>query len=129
MSTKLSDHEKQIFKEYSEYLDGKSPVVTQLLLQVLLFLDEITDNNYKIEKKKTSLHVVNNKAFLGIHFLTDKLRLNIVLKQPINTTFNHKIDKPSAHVYHNKVDLHTLDDFNKIKEHIIQAYELTICDK
>ena len=100
---------------YSRYLNSKSENVSLVFFKLLEFLEKTFKNNYGIEKKKTCLHVVNNKAFLGIHFLKNKLRVNIVLNHPIRIDLKYKLDKPSKNIFHNYVDLETPDDLSFVK--------------
>jgi len=110
---------------YKRFTEGKSPVVSALLQKLFKQLDLITNKAYVVEEKKDSLHILKNHAFLGVHFLKDTLRLNIVLDHPIQTQLSHKLDKPSANVFHNKIDLHTISDLNaEIVNYLREAYKL-----
>lgn len=110
-------------KDYSKYLKNKSPEVEILLKKLFTVLDEITGGDYEVEEKQDSLHIVKNKAFLGVHFLKDVLRLNIVLDREIKTDLPHKLDKPSANVFHNKVDLGSVEDLSpEIIQYLRNAY-------
>lgn len=111
--------------QYRHFTEGKSPIVSILLRKLLEQLDLLTGKDYMIEEKKDSLHIVKNRAFLGVHFLKDALRLNIVLNHPIQTKLPHGLDKPSANVFHNKIDLHSISDLNaEIVHYLREAYEL-----
>jgi hypothetical protein len=53
-----------------------NPKSAPLYLQVLTAVRDLGDND--VEVKKTSLHIVHGRAFLGIHPRKDGLLLNIV---------------------------------------------------
>jgi len=58
---------------------------------------------YDIENKKTSLHIVHGRAFLGVHPRKDGLLLNIVTNEPLQNERLKKVEKVSANRYHNEV--------------------------
>ncbi|MEI6887361.1 MAG: DUF5655 domain-containing protein [bacterium] len=112
-------------KEYSKYLVNKSPEVSVLLDKLFLILDEITKKDYVVERKVTSLHIVKGKAFLGIHFLKDTLRINIVLEHAISMPNLYKSELISKNRFHNRVDLSDPKDLNKeVIGYIKEAYNL-----
>lgn len=111
-------------KKYQKYLINKSVVVGNLLEKLFEKLDKLTDGDYIIEEKNDSLHIVKGSAFLGVHFLKEVLRLNIVLDHEIDTDLPRKLDKPSKNVFHNKVDLANIEDLEKVVPFIREAYEL-----
>ena len=113
-----------MYNKLSPYLNKKSDNVAKILDHLLNLLGQITGKKHKVEFKKNSLHIVDNKAFLGIHFLKDILRINIVLKHSIQTSLPYKLDKPSKNVFHNYVDLQTPVDLNLVKKYIVEAYEV-----
>lgn len=59
---------------------------------------------YRVEEKKSSLHVVAGKAaFLGVHPRKDGLRLNLVLARALDGAV--KAEQVSARRFHNEIDL------------------------
>lgn len=110
---------------YNKYLTNKNPILGDILEKLLEILDNVTDGQYIIEKKKTSLHVVAKSAFLGIHFMKDKLRLNIVLDHELTNELVRKVDKISANRFHNELDIDNPNQLDKeIESFIKNAYIL-----
>lgn len=58
-----------------------------------------------IEPKKTSIHIKNESAFLGVHPKMKWLDLNIVTEQPLKSSRITKIEQVSKHRYHNEIRL------------------------
>jgi hypothetical protein len=112
-------------QKYSKYLDGKSEIVSILLEELFSELDRITGKDYIVEEKSSSLHIVKGSAFMGIHFLKNRLRLNIVLDHKINIVNLHKVEQVSKSRFHNEVDLDSLEDLNlDLISYIQEAYSL-----
>jgi hypothetical protein len=81
---------------------------------------------FDIENKKTSLHVVHGRAFLGVHPRKDGLLLNIVTAEPLASTRIKKTERVSANRYHNEIDVTSVQDLDKeLLAWIEQAYGLT----
>jgi len=111
-------------QKYSQYTANKSPMVAALLDKLFEILNEVTAKDYIVEEKQTSLHVVKGSAFLGVHFLKNALRLNIVLDHALSTPKLHKSEQVSKSRFHNEVDLTSLEDFENITGYIKEAYYL-----
>ncbi|WKZ30401.1 MAG: DUF5655 domain-containing protein [Candidatus Dojkabacteria bacterium] len=111
-------------KDYSKYLNNKSPDVAYILNELFVILDKITAKDYEVEEKQTSLHIVKSSAFLGVHFLKDKLRLNIVLNHVATSDKLHKSEQVSKNRFHNEIDLRTVKDLSDIEMLIKEAYFL-----
>ncbi|MCL4506923.1 MAG: DUF5655 domain-containing protein [Chloroflexi bacterium] len=79
------------------------------------------------EYKKTSIHVVTSRAFLGIHFMKNDLRLNIVLDHIIDSERLYRCEQVSKRRFHNVVrlsDLTEIDD--ELLGWIEEAYRMTV---
>ena len=107
---------------YSHYTDNKDPIVAILLSKLFDYLDEITNKDYVVEKKSNSLHIVKGSAFLGVHFLKTVLRINIVLDHKLDIDLPTKVDRPSKNIFHNKVDLSSIEDLISVRKYIKEAY-------
>ena len=55
---------------------------------------------YKVEVKKTSIHLVNGKAFAGVHPKKSYLGINLVLSRPRTDPPAHKVDQVSKNRFH-----------------------------
>lgn len=106
---------------YDEYLTNKNPILEDILEKLLEVLDTVTDGQYTIEKKKSSLHIVAKSAFLGVHFMKDKIRLNIVLDHELKHQFLNKSEKVSANRFHNEIDIDNPDQLDKELEKVINS--------
>jgi len=58
---------------------------------------------FEIEPKATSLHVVHQRGFLGVHYRKDGLLLNIVLDRALETARLKASEQVSRNRYHNEV--------------------------
>jgi hypothetical protein len=56
-----------------------------------------------VEPKKTSIHVNNKSAFLGIHPKKNWLDLNIVTAEPIESERVLKVEQVSKNRFHNQI--------------------------
>jgi hypothetical protein len=82
--------------------------------------------HFDIENKKTSLHVVHGRAFLGVHPRQDGLLLNIVTTTPITSARIKKTERVSANRYHNEIIVTSVQDLDtELLAWIEQAYALT----
>ena len=92
-------------------LFANKPASAAAYLALLDALDALGE--YTIEEKKTSLHVTAGKAaFLGVHPRKEGLRLNIVLARQLEGPRITKVEKPSAKVFHNELDVRASGDFD-----------------
>ena len=81
---------------------------------------------FDVENKKTSLHIVHGRAFLGVHPRKDGLLLNIVTAEPLMSPRIKKAERVSANRCHNEIivtSVHALDE--ELMAWIEQAYALT----
>lgn len=97
---------------------------------VLVLYKKIINNvesfgKINIEPKKTSLHITNRSAFLGVHPKKDFLELNIVSDQPIKSSRITKTEQVSTHRFHNRIRLYFLDQIDtELLTWLKQAYLL-----
>jgi hypothetical protein len=83
---------------------AQRPAASQAYSRLVMLLDSI--GPYRVEEKKTSLHLVAGKsAFLGVHPRKDGIRLNIVLDRELSDPSVVKVEKVSAKRWHNELDL------------------------
>ena len=81
---------------------------------------------FEVENKKTSLHIVHGRAFLGVHPRKDGLLLNIVTNAPITSARIKKTERVSANRYHNEIAVTAAQDLDgELLTWIEQAYGLT----
>ena len=81
---------------------------------------------FEVENKKTSLHIVHGRAFLGVHPRKDGLLLNIVTSAPITSARIKKTERVSANRYHNEIVVTAVQDLDgELLAWIEQAYALT----
>jgi len=55
---------------------------------------------FKVEEKKTSLHLTHGRAFAGIHPRATGIILNLVLDAPVKNARVHKGEQVSANRHH-----------------------------
>ena len=86
---------------------ASASIYDKLLLELRKFAD------FEVETKKTSLHIVNGKAFLGVHPRKDGILINIVLTRAIESERpKKKVERVSANRYHNQIDLKSAADLD-----------------
>ncbi len=85
-----------------------NPTSRSIYRALLARLDRV--GPYGVEGKKTSLHITNGRAFLGVHPRKDGLMLNIVLGQPVKGPRVRKSERVSANRYHNEILLAAAGD-------------------
>jgi hypothetical protein len=85
-----------------------------------------TVGQFDIEVKKTSLHIVHGRAFLGVHLRKDSLLLNIVTNEPLEGKRLRKVERVSANRYHNELLVNSVEDINdELLDWLAAAYMLT----
>lgn len=94
---------------------NSEPQVFDLYSKIIVSLNKIGKIN--IEPKKTSLHINNRVAFLGIHPKKNYLELNIVTSTPISSPRVIKFEQVSKNRYHNRV---RLTEAGEIDDELIQ---------
>jgi hypothetical protein len=68
--------------------------------------------DFEVEAKKTSLHVVHGRAFLGIHPRKDGMVLNIVTAEPLQSERLRKTEQVSANRWHNELLVTSEDELD-----------------
>ena len=84
-------NERSFFKTYP-------PEIFELYEELLAILKGI--GSYKAEMKKTSIHLVNIKGFVGVHPKKSYLGLNLVLSRPNTNPPAHKVEQVSKNRFH-----------------------------
>jgi hypothetical protein len=99
------------------------PLCAALYERLVRELAEIGE--YRVEEKKTSLHVVAGRAaFLGIHPRREGLRLNVVLDRELEGPRVVKCEKVSSKSFHNEVDVKSEGQFDdELRGWLREAYE------
>ncbi|HEX7259492.1 MAG TPA: DUF5655 domain-containing protein [Candidatus Saccharimonadia bacterium] len=87
-----------------------NPASASIYAKLLDLLNKFPE--YQAESKKTSLHIINKKAFLGVHPRKEGLLLNIVLSEPIKSSRIKKTERVSANRYHNEIELRSVDELD-----------------
>jgi len=99
------------------------PWTSELYRALLALLDGFA--TYEIERKKTSLHIVHGRAFLGVHPRKDALLLNIVTEVALSGSRLRKSERISSNRYHNEVLLHSPMDLDtEMSDWLRNAYAL-----
>lgn len=97
-------------------------ITTELYDRLLVLLDQV--GPFEIEVKKTSLHVVKGKAFLGVHPRATGLELNIVTSHPLTSSRIKKTEQVSAHRWHNALLVTDADQLDaEVGAWIHEAYD------
>lgn len=76
----------------------KSPASQSTYAKVIAELGKF--GPFKVEEKKTSLHLTNGRAFAGVHPRATGIILNLVLDAPLKSARVHKSEKVSANRHH-----------------------------
>lgn len=101
-----------------------NPVSAELYSLLIKVLDEL--GNYVVENKKTSLHIVHGRAFLGVHPRKDGLLLNVVTREPLHSERLKKVERVSANRYHNELIVNTTEQIDgELIGWLHTAYSLT----
>ncbi len=84
-----------------------------------------TLGEYSVERKKSSLHIVKQRAFLGVHPRVNGLLLTIVTAKPLHDALIKKTEQVSANRFHNEVLLADDKELSgSILQWIAEAYRL-----
>ncbi len=116
----------QIPESYSvnDHFIGKNPSVQKLydrLVSVLRKLGQIHE-----EAKKSSIHLVNVSALVGVEVRKDYLLLNIKSDHKIKSPRILKTEQISARRFHHQVKVASSSDLDgELQEWLREAYELS----
>lgn len=102
---------------------GGEPVVRATYDRLIAVLGTI--GPFRVEAKKTSIHLVRTSGFAGVHPRRRSLTLNLRTDQPIASPRIAKVEQVSRNRYHNEIKLKSPES---IDEELIgwlrAAYEL-----
>ena len=84
-----------------ELFANKNDNVKEIYHAIIDMLNSIGE--YKIEVKKTSIHVVKKSAFLGINPKKKWMDINIVTTHPIENEKITKVEQVSKNRFHNNL--------------------------
>lgn len=105
--------------DYQPLLVNKEKTVSELLETILSILEQF--GPYQIEAKKTSLHLVKEKAFLGIHPKKKWLDINIVSNQAIDHSLITKNEHISKNRWHNNLRLSSVEEVDDTVKKLLHA--------
>ncbi|MFI3615208.1 DUF5655 domain-containing protein [Streptococcus uberis] len=105
--------------DYLPLLVNKEKTVIELLETILSILEQF--GPYQIEVKKTSLHLVKEKAFLGVHPKKKWLDINIVSNQSIDHSLITKNEHISKNRWHNNLRLSSVEEVDDTVKNLLQA--------
>lgn len=105
--------------DYLPLLVNKEKTVSELLETILSILEQF--GPYQIEVKKTSLHLVKEKAFLGVHPKKKWLDINIVSNQAIDHSLITKNEHISKNRWHNNLRLSSVEEVDDTVKNLLQA--------
>jgi hypothetical protein len=90
------------------------------LLEVLRRIGPVT-----AEPKKTSIHLVKNVGFAGVHPRKNYMYLNLRTEYPIKSPRVHKTEQVSKNRYHNEIKLEEPVDIDEeLYKWLEEAYSL-----
>jgi len=102
--------------------------VEDLQKELMKLLDSL--GIYKTEQKKNSIHVVRDRAFVGIHPKKSYLGVNVVLDRSNATPPATKVDRVSANRFHHYYKITSRHQLNKSFAQLLkEAYDLTQAEK
>ena len=86
-------------------------------------LDSI--GRYKIERKKESIHITRNRAFVGLHPMKSYLGINVVLDRAQAAPPASKVEKVSANRFHHYYKITSKRELNGSFARLLrEAYDL-----
>jgi hypothetical protein len=102
---------------------GKDPNVRATYEQLLAALSEL--GPFAAEPKKTSIHLVKQSGFAGVHPRKGYLYLNLRTAQPIDSPRVVKQEQVSKNRFHNEIKLAQPDDVDpQLVGWLAEAYAL-----
>ena len=108
----------------SSHFEGKAPVVREIydrLLKAVKDFGPITE-----EPKKTSIHIVNRTALIGVATRKEYLILTVKSDRPLTSPRIHKSEQASARRFHHEIKLTSPADVNsELIGWLKSAYELS----
>ena len=100
------------------------PAASALYAAIIAALTDL--GPFEVEAKKTSLHITNGRAFLGVHPRRGALLLNIVTTEQLHSPRVRKAEHVSANRWHNEVLLAGPSELDsELRGWLAGAYALT----
>lgn len=107
----------------SDAFSNCSPASRQLYQDLLTALKPLGD--FREEVKKTSVHLVRNSAFVGVHPRKQYLLLTIKAQEPIQNPRILKSEQVSRNRWHLELKLLGMEEIDEeLLSWVRQAYEL-----
>jgi hypothetical protein len=102
--------------------------VEDLGKSLLHLLDSI--GKYNVERKKSSIHITRERAFVGIHPKKSYLGINVVLDRAQAAPPASKVEKVSANRFHHYYKITSKKELNRSFAQLLQeAYDLAQAKK
>jgi hypothetical protein len=102
---------------------GKDPIVRAIYARILEVLSSIGE--FRVEPKKTSIHLARSSGFAGVHPRKSTLVLNLRLDRAIESPNLVKSEQVSRNRYHNELKLASPEDIDsQAVAWLREAYEL-----
>ena len=84
-----------------------------------------TIGKYNVERKKSSIHITRERAFIGLHPKKSYLGVNIVLDHAEASPAASKVEKISAKRFHHYYKITSRKELNKSFSRLLrEAYDL-----
>jgi uncharacterized protein DUF5655 len=100
------------------------PTSEKLYQQLLAAIKNI--GSYKVEVKKTSIHLVRKSAFAGVRLRKEYLLLTIKAPEAIRNKRIFKAEQASAHRWHLEVKVATASEIDKeLMGWLQESYEMS----
>lgn len=97
--------------------------VQELSKSFFRLLDSV--GTYKIERKKSSIHITRGRAFLGLHPMKSYLGINVVLDRAEAAPSADKVEKISTHRFHHYYKITNKKELNGSFARLLrEVYEL-----
>lgn len=109
--------------ELGDALSNAGPASRQLYKELLIALKPI--GSFRTEVKKTSIHIVRNSAFAGVHPRKQYLLLTIKAAKPIRSPRIAKSEQVSKNRWHLEVKIAAAEEIDaELLNWVRTAYEL-----
>ena len=97
--------------------------VDNLQTRLIELLNSI--GKFKLERKKESIHVIRERAFVGIHPKKSYLGVNVVLNRSEAAPVANKVEQVSANRFHHFYKITDKRELNKLFVSLLkEAYDL-----
>ncbi len=96
--------------------------IDELQTGLMRLLDSI--GTYTVQQKKESIHIVRERAFVGIHPKKSYLGVNVVLNRSTSSLPADKVEQVSANRFHHYFKITKAGELNKSFARLLkQAYD------